>query len=294
MRTYVDCLPCFVRQTLDTVRMIAPGDDAVAETILRRVLGELAAMDMSHSPPAMAQRVHRIIRESTGVADPYLDAKVRFNELALGVYPELAAHVAAAADPLAAAVRLVVAGNVIDMGVNNHLTDEAVGEALAGALEAPLQGDTAALAEAIDDAGSILYLADNAGEIVLDRLLVELLPADKVTLAVKGGPILNDALVADAEAAGLTGLVEVIDNGSDAPGTILDDCSPAFRRRFETADVVISKGQGNYETLNDVDKDIFFILKVKCPVIAADLGSSMGELILRRSEAPTRGGEHHA
>jgi uncharacterized protein with ATP-grasp and redox domains len=108
------------------------------------------------------------------------------------------------------------------------------------------------------------------------------MPLEKVTVVVKGLPVLNDATIHDAETAGLTSLVEVIDNGSDAPGTILAECSESFHERFEQADLLIAKGQGNYESLSDVEKDIFFILKAKCPVIAEHLGCKVGTMILRR------------
>jgi uncharacterized protein with ATP-grasp and redox domains len=110
------------------------------------------------------------------------------------------------------------------------------------------------------------------------------LPEEKVTVAVRGRPVINDATRADAEAAGLTERVEVIDNGTDIPGTILPECSDFFRSRFESADLVISKGQGNYETLSDVEKDIFFLLKAKCPVVAMDLGAELDSVVLRRSK----------
>ncbi|MBN2451771.1 MAG: DUF89 family protein, partial [Lentisphaeria bacterium] len=124
------------------------------------------------------------------------------------------------------------------------------------------------------------YLADNAGEIVLDRLLVDELPAGRVTVAVRGGPILNDATLDDARQAGLCDRVEVIDNGSDAPGTILADCSPKFRRRFAAADLILAKGQGNFETLSEVAAPLCFLLKVKCPVIAGHTGLPLGTQVL--------------
>jgi uncharacterized protein with ATP-grasp and redox domains len=126
-------------------------------------------------------------------------------------------------------------------------------------------------------------LADNAGEIVVDRLLIERLPAKHVTVAVRGSPVINDATLADAGYAGIPEVAEVIDNGSDAPGTILDDCSDLFRHRFDEADLIIAKGQGNYETLSEVDKDIYFLLKAKCPVIARDIGCPEGAMVLERS-----------
>ncbi len=284
MKTFFDCIACFVRQSLDSVRMTTP-DEAIHEQLLREVLRTLGEMDMHLSPPAMAQRIHRLIRKMTGRDDPYRSVKDRFNRLALDVYPELEARVERSANPLETAVRLTIAGNVIDMGVNSQLTDEQVHEAIDHALNATFEANLAAFGEATSNAGDILYLADNAGEIVFDRLLIEQLSPGKVTVAVKGSPIINDATIEDAEATGLTELVKVVDNGSDAPGTILDDCSDAFRRRFDEADLVIAKGQGNYETLSEVGRDIFFILKAKCPVIARDLDCAVGSLVLRRSGA---------
>jgi len=233
----------------------------------------------------MAQKIHRMIRKLTGVQDPYLQTKNRFNQLALKMYPELREQVQASTDPFETAVRLAIAGNIIDLGVKSGLAESQVEETIAQSLTEPLDMD--ALKEfrnATAQAKDILYLGDNAGEIVFDRLLIEQLPCENITFVVKAGPIINDATMEDAEIVGLTDIVTVIDNGSDAPGTILESCSEAFRRRFDEADLVIAKGQGNYETLSDVDKDIFFILRAKCPVIARDLGCEVGEMIFRKSK----------
>jgi uncharacterized protein with ATP-grasp and redox domains len=158
-----------------------------------------------------------------------------------------------------------------------------VNEAIKDALTGPFDGDVGEFAGAVSAANSILYLADNAGEIVLDRLLIEQLPLEKVTVAVRGAPAINDATTVDARVAGLTELVDVIDNGSDVPGTIISECGELFRRRYAEAGLIISKGQGNYETLSEENKDIFFLLKVKCPVIGRDIGCDVGSLVLRRS-----------
>ena len=253
---------------------------------MREVLRLASKMDLRQSPPAMAQKIHRLIRKLTGVQDPYLQTKDRFNKLALKMYPELRKKVEASADPFETAIRLAIAGNIIDMGVKTGLAESQVEETITQSLTDPL--DIKALKgfrKATTQAKDILYLGDNAGEIVFDRLLIEQLPCEKITFVVKAGPIINDATMEDAEIVGLTDIVSVIDNGSDAPGTILEDCSEMFRRRFNEADLVIAKGQGNYETLSDVDKDIFFILRAKCPVIARHLGREVGQMILRKSDA---------
>ena len=165
----------------------------------------------------------------------------------------------------------------------------AAGEEIQGsvqrALSDRLDGDAGQFAEAVAAAADVLYLADNAGEIVFDRLLIEQIGPGRTTVVVRGAPTINDATMADAEMTGLTGAVEVIDNGSDAPGTILEDCSPEFRDRFERADLVLSKGQGNYETLSGVAGNIFFLLQAKCPLIARHLDCPVGAMVVRRAAA---------
>jgi uncharacterized protein with ATP-grasp and redox domains len=283
MRTYFDCIACSVRQVLDSVRMISD-DESVHERVIRELLAMWQRVDMRQSPPAMAQQIHRLVRQITGVRDPYLEVKNRYNEFALGLYPELRERVERSPDPFETAVRLAIAGNIIDFGVNSNIEQHTVHEAIMRSLTEPLDLDAlAALKQAIGRAKDILFLGDNTGEIVLDRLLLERMPREKVTYVVRGGPILNDALMADAEVAGLTDIVEVIDNGSDAPGTIPETCSESFCRRFEGADLIIAKGQGNFETMNDTPKNAFFLLRPKCAVLARHLNCQLGRLLILRS-----------
>lgn len=293
MRTFLDCIPCFVRQTLESVRMITD-DETVHEQVLRRIILDIGQMEFTTTPPEMGQRIHRLIRTATGNPDPYREAKDSSNRLALRLYPHLQSLVRESENPLEIAVRLAIAGNIIDYAQGGEFDETRIRRTIDHALAAPLNGAVDELSRAVSDAGSILYLADNAGEIVFDRLLVEQLPLEKVTLAVRGEPVINDATYVDAETAGLTEIVEVIDNGSDVPGTILGDCSEDFRRRFDQADLIIAKGQGNYETLSEIDANILFVFKVKCPVIAADIGCQVGSLMLRRSAGfnATKGVSH--
>jgi uncharacterized protein with ATP-grasp and redox domains len=295
MRTALDCIPCFARQALEAARFVTD-DPIVHERILRDVLSAAAEMDLAQCPPIVAQRIHRQLRETTGVDDPYQAVKDRFNRMALHMLPKLRTKVRKAADPLGMALRLAIAGNVIDLGVNGGITEDQVRQAIADTLTEPSHGDVEAFRQAVEKARSILYLADNAGEIVFDRLLIERLPAGRVTVAVRGRPVLNDATMADAEAAGLCDVAEVVDNGSDAPGTILGDCSESFRRRFAEADLIIAKGQGNFETLSHEAADIFFLFKAKCPVIADHIGLPVGTHVLTRWKAASSvaGGKHRA
>jgi hypothetical protein len=285
MRIYLDCIPCFIRQSLDAVRH-ATNDEHVHEQVVREVLNLANNLDMCQSPPAIGQQIHRLIRQRVGVEDPYHGAKQRFNDTALILYSKMRNIIIKSKDPLETAIRVAIAGNIIDLGVKSQLPqtelEETIEQCLSGEFsKVPLE----AFRNAVNAAEAILYLADNAGEIVFDRLLIEQLPIDKITVAIKGSPIINDATMEDAIYAGLPQIVEVIDNGSDAPGTILQSCSKSFRDYFDKADLVIAKGQGNYETLSDVDKNIFFILKAKCSVIARDIGCNVGEMILQKTKA---------
>lgn len=278
MKTALECIPCFVRQAAEAVEMAAAGP-AHKERLLRRLLREIAEADWTVMPVTIAQHIQRTVRAETGEADPYRTLKDRMNRLALDLLPALVDTVGRQPDPREAVVRLAIAGNLLDAGSKLRLEPEDLAVRLAGIWDLPLVGSAADLFRAADDACRILYLADNAGEIVFDRLLIEALPPGKVTVAVRGGPVLNDATLEDAETAGIPAVAPVIPNGSDAPGTLLAECSQAFRDCFERADLIIAKGQGNYETLSDMPGKVFFLLSVKCPMIAADIGAPLGALV---------------
>lgn len=282
MKTYLDCIPCLIRQALNAVRMVS-ADPAVHASIVRQVLCWAGDMDLQQPPPVMAQRIHRQLRMISGEDDPYRLVKEHQNRMALSLLAELQAELESASDPLETAVRLAIAGNVIDLGINDSVTECDLRQSVSRVLAESFAGELEDFRGALSEARSILYLADNAGEIVFDRLLIEQLATARVTLAVRGFPILNDATEKDARAAGLHEIVEIIDNGSDAPGTLLEQCSENFTRRFKQADLIIAKGQGNFETLSDEPRNIFFLFKVKCPVIADHTGLPVGTHVLGRS-----------
>lgn len=264
---------------------LATDDVKTQEQVLRGVLDMAAAVDMSQSPPYAGRRIHRMVREATGVKDAYKLIKQASNRIALELYPQLKQEIEASPDPLESAIRLAIAGNVIDFGVKSVSHEPDIDEAIQRARQAFIDPATLTqLRRSILKAHRILYLGDNAGEVVFDRLLIEQLPTNKVTYGVRGRPILNDVTVEDAKTAGLCDLVCVIDNGSDAPGTILEMCSAEFRSHFDRADVVIAKGQGNYETLSSRRKKIYFLLMVKCPIIAESIGCEAGQMIFRKGK----------
>ena len=280
MKTYNDCIPCLIRQTIDAVKF-ATMDEKIHEQVLRHVLLIMSDMDLHESPPVMGQRIHRTIRTLSGNDDPYKKLKDQFNQFALELYPELKKRIINSTNPLETAVRVSIAGNLIDFGASSRVNQSLVKRTIEQSLSAEIFGDIDAVLHAVDLAETILYLGDNAGEIVFDRLLIEELPLNKITFVVRGHPVINDVTLFDAEVTGISSLVDVIDNGSDAPGTLIEECSKEFRERFFGADLIISKGQGNYETLNDIQKKIIFLLKAKCPVIAREIGCQVGDLVIK-------------
>ena len=292
MNTSLDCIPCLVRQALKVARM-ATSDEKVHETILRETLRHASQLDLTR-PPMLGQWIYRQVRRQTGQADPYLAVKQESNRLALALYPTWKQRVLASENLLLAAVRLAIAANIIDFGINGDLKPEDIPSALEKSFASRLEGDADEFLGAVAKAKDILYLADNAGELVFDRLLIELLARKNITVAVKGGPAINDALRADAEVAGLPGLVEVIDNGTDGAGTLLETCGVEFRRRFERADLIIAKGQANYETLDDGPRAIFFLLKIKCPLVGRHIGREVGSLVVHRNHPAARAGRELA
>jgi uncharacterized protein with ATP-grasp and redox domains len=287
MKTAIECIPCCVRQAAEAVEMSGI-DSRRKGQLLKRLLHEIADADWEAMPVAIAQRVQRLVRKETGQADPYRPLKDRMNRIALDLLPPLADLARRHPRPREAVTRLAIAGNLLDAGSKTRLAPEDLAERLNTIWDMPLVGSVADLFRAADRARRILYLADNAGEIVFDRLLIEALPTQRVTVAVRGVPVINDATLEDAETAGIPRIARVMANGSDAPGTLLGECSEEFRDVFNRADLIVAKGQGNYETLSDTHKDGFFLLTVKCPAIAADIGAPVGSLVVRRTRAGER------
>lgn len=280
MRTSIDCIPCFIRQTLEAIRMVTD-EQAIHEEVVRKILHLATKMDFTQSPPQMGQTIHRLIREVSGEEDPYYEIKKNCNHLALKLYPELKEYVDNSTDRFETAVRLAIAGNVIDFGVTGKLDEESIHDSIRKSLVQPLdKGAVNKLRVSIEAAKSIVYLGDNAGEIVFDRILIEEMPLEKVTFVVRGSPIINDATREDAEVTGLSSLLTVIDNGSDIPGTVLQECSQEFRSCFGQSDLIIAKGQGNYETLSEENKNISYLFKAKCSVIAIDSGRDIGDIVI--------------
>jgi uncharacterized protein with ATP-grasp and redox domains len=278
MKTYLDCLPCMLRQALEAARM-ADADVEQQRAVLNRVMELLIGVSVDSTPAETGYHVHRIVREMTGDRDPYRLVKEEATRKALQLVPWLREIVARANDPLEQAVRIAIAGNIIDLAPGIQFTIEATLERVLH--QSFAINDLGALRQALSQTESVLYLADNAGETVFDRVLIETLE-QPVVYAVKGGPTLNDATREDAIAAGLEEVAEVVSTGSDAPGTVLKSCSPAFRQLYSEAELIIAKGQANHEALGEGDRRLFFLLQIKCPVLGREIGVEPGSIVLQQ------------
>ncbi|MBD3427278.1 MAG: DUF89 family protein [Candidatus Omnitrophica bacterium] len=278
MKTYLECIPCFLRQAHEAAKL-AGADELTQKQVIDEVSRLLPEFPLNVTPPEIARTVYGLVEEITGGKDVYKKVKQKSNRMSMELYSRLKDQIEGSDDVLLSAVRLAVAGNVIDYGVPHAFDIEKE-------IEECLEKDFAIFdfedfAKAVKRSDNILYLLDNAGEIVFDKILVEEIDRD-IVCAVRGKPIINDVTMEDARETGLDRVVPVISSGSDVPGTVPSRCNEEFLELYNKADLIISKGQGNYETLADESKPIFFIFKAKCPVIARHIGCEVGDIILKK------------
>lgn len=280
MRTYLECIPCFFKQALNA-GIIAGADDVTQKEILDRVSRLIPHFGLERRPPEMGRDIYALVREVTGNSDPFKKIKEEQNKAALALYPELKKTVKESDDPLLTAVRLSIAGNIIDYGTSNSFNNDDIGDTVKEVLEKDFAVfDYEKFKTALQKTSQVLYLADNAGEVAFDRILIEELGRD-VIYSVKSEPIINDALVEDAVFCGIDKIARVIKNGCDAPGTLLNLCSKEFLDIYNQAELIISKGQGNFEALSDEKRPIFYLFMVKCSCAAEDTGCEMLDIIFK-------------
>ena len=288
MKTYLDCIPCFYRQALDAAR-IAGADEIKQKQIVDKISQLILDFPLEASPPEMGRAIYSLVGKISGVKDPFKEIKENSNKFALKLYPKLKQEINNSEDRLLTAVKLSIIGNIIDYGAKNSLNvAEEIDYLFQGNFIINNENNSTTFKynqfkETLNKVDTIIYLADNAGEVVFDRLLIEELVEElgkQVIYVVRGKPIINDALIEDAIFCGINKVAKITSSGSDAPGTILKYCSPEFMELYQEAELIISKGQGNYESLSEEDKSIFFLFKAKCPVIAEDVGCNVGDMVL--------------
>lgn len=232
---------------------------------------------------SFSRELYASLRRYSGNPDPYKEIKKSSNEFVLSLYPEMKKLVQDSVNPFETALRLAISGNIIDYAINDQFD-------LMATIDKVLNSDFAinhseALREAIGKAETVLYLGDNCGEIVFDKLFIETLAHPNLIYAVRGAPVINDATMEDAEFVGMTNVARVVSNGYDAPSTLVEHCSEEFLEIYNKADVIISKGQGNLEGLfESPNQHIFFLLMVKCNVVAERLGVKKDSFVVRQNK----------
>lgn len=284
MKVHLDCIPCFLKQTLEASRM-ATDDKETHVLVIKEVLKYLESINFEKSPPELSREVHRIIRNITKTPDPYKKVKDESNEMVKKIYDHLKEKIEKSKDSLINSIKLAIVGNVIDFGTMNRFN---VDDMIENSLEREFDdNDYPLFKKELKKASTILYLADNSGEIFFDRLLIEELKnkGKKITYVVKQNPIINDVLTEDTNFTGIDKIADVITYDKEqkisTPGIIMEYASDEFKEKFESSDMIISKGQGNYEGLSNTYRRVFFLLVAKCPLVANDIGSNVGKLILK-------------
>lgn len=271
------CKGCFER-TYQTLLQKHAANNAQKKELFT-YMEQVISGEEELSTPELQRMLQHKVQTILAIDDFYQKEKWQSNEVALALYPLWKSRVENAADPFNLAMRLAIAGNIMDYGANHTFDIE---ETIHHVIDKPLSIDHSSfLKKKIAEAKSILYLGDNAGEIVFDRLFLETIEHPNVTFVVRGGATINDATLEDVQATGMQHVANVITNGFDAPSTILERSSEQFRQHFQAADLIISKGQGNLEGLYALhDPRIFFMLMAKCDVIASFIGAEKGNCVV--------------
>ncbi len=279
MKNYLDCIPCFMQQALRAGRLVT-SDEKKLKEILDRTGDMVKNISMQATPAETGMMVYQIVREVSGINDPYKEIKQQHLKETKSIYPELEQIVKNSDDRLLTAIKIAIAGNIIDLGVNREFD-------IVSDVKSILEQDFAisdydAFKKQLEKTKEILYIGDNVGESVFDKILIKELKKT-VKYAVRSIPIINDVTMEDAIASGLDEVAELIDSGCKSPGIILNQSTDKFLEIFNSSGLVISKGQGNFEGLSDCNRQVFFLLKTKCSIISNHIGVEDGSIIFKES-----------
>ncbi len=281
MKAELECIPCIIKQAYNTANR-ATNDPAIVRKILNLTADYVKELKLNQTPADSSNFAYKITSKVTGIADPYREEKKKFNDLCLLMVPELNNMIKTSEDPLYSAIKVAIFGNLIDLGIGLKFDIE---RDMKNMFKDPFAVDDYQEFKAMLDSGrkKILYLGDNAGEVVFDRLLVERVKDEHdVTFVVKRGPVINDATIEDARYVGMTDIVKVIDTGSDGIGVQWSSVSEEFVNSYKSADIIISKGQGNFETMSDKPVNSFFLLWAKCDCVARELGVKFRDIVFKK------------
>lgn len=272
------CFYCFAR-SFEKLLLKENISNAAKKEFTDSMVSKYIECRNNFTTPLFVRELHDVLYNYTGNPDPYKSEKKEYNDLAISMVPELERIINNSEDKVITALKVAIAGNIIDFAINDTFD---IGNTLQNALsKKPAIDHSAELIDAVSKSSSILYLGDNAGEIVFDKLFIKTLGHRGVTFVVRGGPVLNDVTAEDAEYTRINEVAEIISSGFNGSSTVLERSSHEMKQHFMNADLIISKGQGNLEGLLELnDKRIFFLLMVKCDVMADLLGVAKGSTVV--------------
>ena len=280
MNTCLECLPCLGKNAVVAATR-STDDPEIQKKILADSFHLLAETDYQVSPPYIARKILDIALAYTGKADLYEPEKRRSNQFAKQLVAELPNLPEYDAESFESRLRLAIAGNILDFGVFADLDLQVALDVIKSVFTKPLPMDRVELLRRkMNEAEHIFYLLDNCGEAVFDRIFMEPYK-DKITLGVRGCPALNDVTAKDLPDCDLAGWNYIKNGPSGVPGTILSECSDEFKTAFENADLIIAKGQGNFETMNEYPHPIAFLFLAKCPVVIRAIGAELNSIQIR-------------
>lgn len=275
MRIQEKCIPCIVNQAIRVADMVGLKEK---DDLLKKVFAYLSTIDFKgSSTPELTGEIFSLLKKETGNDDPYRETRARYNEMLLGQVPGLEREINESGNPFLESIKYAIIGNVIDFNPIHGLSPGDIEPYFKKLKGEPLEiDDSAHLSRDVCKADTLLYLGDNCGEICLDKILVkkikELNPGCRIFFAVRGEAVVNDSVEEDAYRVGIDAYASIVSNGDSSLGTVLHRTSEEFQEIYRNADVVIAKGQANYECLSEEKKKIYFLLMTKCKVIAEDIG----------------------
>jgi damage-control phosphatase, subfamily I len=272
-----------MRQTIESAKFIT-SDSNIHEKLVREALGVLSGFSIGEKDFETHRNLYKLIKSYCPNRDPFIFFKKKFNDICLGLERYLDKMISSSKDPFDTALRISLAGNLIDSGIGTDLSREKLIRTIKESLEQEIpKKNIKGLENNISSSEKILFIGDNAGEIVFDKIFIKhCIPSHKVTYAVRGGPAMNDSTFEDAQYVGIDKLVKVITTGIDLPAASLALSSNEFIEEYKNSDLIISKGMGNFEALMDEKENIYFLLKIKCEVILSYFKDkhSLGDIIV--------------
>lgn len=285
MRIHDKCLPCVIHQVIKVANITGV---TTKEELLREVFAYLSKMSFDVTTPEIIGEIFEMIKVHTSNEDPYKETRNYYNSMFLEMLPEFEKTIEKSNNSFYLAIRYAIVGNIIDFNPIHNTLLEDIYECFDHIDELEFAIDNSqALEKDILNAKTLLYLGDNCGEICMDKILLkrikELNPKIELKFGVRGKPVVNDSIKEDAYFVGIDEYAEIIDNGDGSLGTVLHRTSLEFQEVYQKADVIIAKGQANYECLSEEHKNTYFLLMTKCDVIANDIGVEEKKMICMKS-----------